>query len=173
VPWAQYRTFIDVGGAEGGLSVQLALAHSHLTGGTFELPGVQKYHDAYVDSFDLADRLRFHGGDFFQDPLPETEVMIMGHVLHNWNLEQKRLLVQKAYAALSPGGMLLVYESLLDDDRRSNTLGLLMSLNMLLVTREGFGFTGPECQTWMREAGFSKTRVEHLVGAESMVIGIK
>jgi hypothetical protein len=97
----------------------------------------------------------------------------MGHVLHNWNLEQKRLLVQKAYAALSPGGMLLVYESLLDDDRRRNALGLLMSLNMLLVTREGFGFTGPECQAWMREAGFSKTRVEHLVGAESMVIGIK
>jgi hypothetical protein len=173
VPWAQYRTFVDVGGAEGGLSVQLALAHPHLTGGTFELPGVQKYHDAYVESFDLADRLRFHGGDFFQDPLPETDVMIMGHVLHNWNLEQKRLLVQKAYSALSPGGMLLVYESLLDDDRRSNALGLLMSLNMLLVTREGFGFTGPECQTWMREAGFSKTRVEHLVGAESMVIGIK
>jgi hypothetical protein len=173
VPWTQYRTFVDVGGAEGGLSVQLALAHPHLTGGTFELPAVQPYHDAYVDSFALADRLRFHGGDFFVDPLPSADAIVMGHVLHNWNLQQKRLLVSKAYAALPEGGMLLVHESLIDDDRRSNALGLLMSLNMLLVTREGFGFTGAECQSWMREAGFSTTRVAHLSGAESMVIGIK
>lgn len=173
VPWTRYRTFIDVGGAEGGLSVQLALSHPHLTGGTFELPAVQPYHDAYVESFGLADRLRFHAGDFFVDALPSADVIVMGHVLHNWNLQQKRLLVGKAYAALRPGGMLLVHESLIDDERRSNALGLLMSLNMLLVTREGFGFTGADCQSWMHEAGFSKTHAEHLIGAESMVIGIK
>jgi hypothetical protein len=173
VSWSDYRTFVDVGGAEGGLSVQLALAHPHLTGGTFELPGVRPYHDAYVAGFGLADRLRFFGGDFFADPLPQADVIVMGHVLHNWSLAQKRLLLQKAYDALLPGGMLLVHESLIDDDRRSNSLGLLMSLNMLLVTRDGFGFTGAECQAWMRETGFCQTRVEHLVGAESMVLGIK
>jgi hypothetical protein len=172
-PWADHKTFVDVGGAEGGLSVQLAQAHAHLTGGTFELPNVGPYHDAYVDSFGLGDRLKFHGGDFFEDALPTADVVVMGHVLHNWNLDQKRALVRKAYAALPPGGLFLVHESLIDDDRRSNALGLLMSLNMLLVTREGFGFTGAECQTWMCEAGFSRTRVEHLVGSESMVIGIK
>jgi hypothetical protein len=173
LPWAERRTFVDVGGAEGGLSVQLALQHPHLSGGTFELPGVQAYHDAYVARFGLAERLRFYGGDFFNDPLPEADVLVMGHVLHNWNLEQKCLLVRKACAALPRGGMFLVHESLIDDERRSNALGLLMSLNMLLVTREGFGFTGAECQTWMRQAGFSQTHVQHLVGAESMVIGIK
>ncbi len=173
LPWSDYRTFVDVGGAEGGLAVQLALAHPHLTGGTFELPGVERYHDAYVKSFGLGDRLRFYGGDFFKAPLPNADVIVMGHVLHNWGLPEKRSLVQKAYDALPKKGMFVVHESLIDDDRRSNSLGLLMSLNMLLVTREGFGFTGAECQRWMREAGFSQTRVEHLSGAESMVIGIK
>ncbi|HVJ19686.1 MAG TPA: methyltransferase [Polyangiaceae bacterium] len=173
LPWADFRTFVDVGGAEGAVSVQLALAFPHLSGGTFELPVVEPYHDAYVRSFGLGDRLRFHGGDFFHDPLPSADVILMGHVLHNWGLEQKRTLLRKAYEALPPRGMLVIHESLIDDDRRSNALGLLMSLNMLLVTREGFGFTGAECQDWLRATGFSETRVEHLVGAESMVIGIK
>lgn len=173
VPWSDYATFVDVGGAEGGLAVQLAQTYAHLTGVTFELPNVRPHHDAYVASHGLSGRVKFHAGDFFVDPLPRADVIVMGHVLHNWNLDQKRALVRKAYAALPPGGMFLVHESLLDDDRRTNTLGLLMSLNMLLVTREGFGFTGAQCQTWMREAGFENTRVDHLVGAESMVIGIK
>jgi hypothetical protein len=173
LPWSDYRTFVDVGGAEGGLAVQLCAAHAHLTGGTFELPGVEPYHQSYVAGFALSQRIRFHGGDFFRDPLPAADVVIMGHVLHNWNLEQKRLLIRKAYEALPRGGMFLVHESLIDDERRENALGLLMSLNMLLVTREGFGFTGAECQAWMREAGFAETRVEPLIGSESMVIGIK
>jgi hypothetical protein len=173
IPWAEYRTFVDVGGAEGGLSVALAQAHPHLSGVTFELPGVRSYFEAYVASAGLAERLSFCAGDFFKDPLPRADVIILGHVLHNWNLAQKRALVRSAYAALPEGGVLLVHESLIDDDRRRNALGLLMSLNMLLVTREGFGFTGPECEAWMHEAGFSRTRVEHLAGAESMVLGIK
>ncbi|MDB4952947.1 MAG: O-methyltransferase family 2 [Myxococcales bacterium] len=172
-PWGDYRTFLDVGGAEGGLAVRIASAHPHLTGGCFELPGVAGYFDAYVARFGLSDRLQFHGGDFFEDPLPKADVIVMGHVLHNWNLDQKRALVRKAYAALPPGGMLLVHECLIDDERKQNAFGLLMSLNMLLVTREGFGFTGAECQAWMWEAGFGKTRVEHLCGSEWMVVAIK
>ncbi len=171
--WADYATFLDVGGAEGGLAVQLATRHHHLTGGNFELPAVGPYFEAYVAGFGLGDRLRFHGGDFFAEPLPRADVVVMGHVLHNWSLDQKRALVRSAYAALPRGGMFLVHESLIDDDRRRNALGLLMSLNMLLVTREGFGFTGAECEAWMHEAGFSKTRVERLTDSEWMVVGIK
>jgi SAM-dependent methyltransferase len=173
VPWRDYHSFLDVGGAEGGLAVQLALAHPHLTGTCFELPTVQPYFESYVARTGAADRLRFQAGDFFSDPLPEADVILMGHVLHNWNLEQKRMLVRKAYAALRPGGLFVVHESLIDDERRQHAFGMLMSLNMLLVTREGFGFTGAECQSWMWEAGFGKTRVEHLCGSEWMVVGTK
>ena len=172
-PWADYKTFIDVGAAQGALPVQVALAHPHLSGGGFDLPAVRPSFEQYVKSHDLRDRLRFYPGDFFNDPLPEADVLVMGHILHDWNLEEKRKLLAKAHEALPKRGALIVYESLIDDDRRRNALGLLMSLNMLIETPGGFDYTGADCVSWMREAGFRETRVEHLVGPDSMVIGIK
>jgi hypothetical protein len=172
-PWSDYQTFVDVGGAQGGVPVQVALAHSHLTGGNFDLPTVRPIFQKYVEGHGLAERLRFYPGDFFKDPLPSADVLVMGHILHDWNMEEKRLLLRKAFDALPSGGALIVYEALIDDDRRENTLGLLMSLNMLIETPGGFDYTGADCSGWMREAGFRQTRVEHLAGADSMVIGFK
>jgi hypothetical protein len=172
-PWRDYRTFVDVGGAQGALPVQVALAHAHLTGGGFDLPVVGPVFEDYVASFGLQQRLSFHPGDFFTDPLPAADVLVMGHILHDWDLDQKRRLIAKAYTALPPGGALIVYETLIDDERRRNALGLLMSLNMLIETPGGFDYTGADGSRWLLEAGFRQTRVEHLVGPESMVVGIK
>jgi cyclopropane fatty-acyl-phospholipid synthase-like methyltransferase len=97
----------------------------------------------------------------------------MGHVLHDWALDQKKILIEKAYAALPPGGALIVYETIIDDDRRRNVFGLLMSLNMLIETPGGADYTAAECKEWMQQAGFKTARSEHLVGPESMVVGIK
>ena len=66
-----------------------------------------------------------------------------------------------------------MYESIIDDDRSQNAFGLLMSLNMLIETSGGFDYTGADSAGWMRETGFRETRVEHLAGPDSMVIGIK
>ncbi|HYP53712.1 MAG TPA: methyltransferase, partial [Pyrinomonadaceae bacterium] len=172
-PWRRYKTFVDIGGAQGGLPVEVALAHAHLTGGNFDLPGAGPVFEKYVARHGLADRLRFHPGDFFKDPLPSADVLVMGHILHDWNLEEKRTLLRKAFDALPAGGALIVHEALIDDDRRENTTGLLMSLNMLIETPGGFDYTGADCQAWMREAGFRQTYVEHLAGPDSMVVGVK
>lgn len=172
-PWKDYNSFIDVGAAQGMVPVTIARAHTHLSGGGFDLPQVGPVFEAFVAANGLTDRLRFHAGDFFADALPQTEVIIMGHILHDWDLEQKRLLLKKAYDALPPGGALIVYEALIDDDRRENAFGLLMSLNMLIETAGGFDYTGADCQAWMTEAGFRKTRVVRLVGPDSMVVGLK
>jgi hypothetical protein len=172
-PWKDYQTFVDVGGAQGALPVQVCLTHPHLTGANFDLPVVGPIFDAYAASFDLSQRLRFLPGDFFKDPLPQADVLVMGHILHDWNLEEKKALIAKAYAALPPGGSLLIYEALIDDERRQNAFGLLMSLNMLIETPGGFDYTGADCQGWLQEAGFLQTRVEHLVGPDSMVVGVK
>jgi hypothetical protein len=172
-PWGGYRTFIDVGGAQGGVPVQLALAHPHLTGGIFDLPAVGPVFERYVSRHGLSDRLRFYAGDFFSDKLPTADVLVMGHILHDWDLDEKRMLLKKAFDALPVGGALIVHEALIDDARRENTAGLLMSLNMLIETPGGFDYTGADCSRWMREAGFRETRVEHLAGPDSMVIGIK
>jgi precorrin-6B methylase 2 len=172
-PWQDYRTFADVGCAQGGCPVQIALAHPHLNGVGFDLPQVQPIFEEYAASFGLSGRLRFQAGSFFTDPLPSADVLVMGHILHNWNLEIKRMLLAKAHEALPPNGALIVYETIIDDDRRENATALIMSLNMLIETDAGFDFTGAECRQWMKDAGFRETRVEHLTGPESMVIGIK
>jgi len=172
-PWRDYHTFVDIGAAQGGVPVQIALAHPHLTGGGFDLPAVGPVFEEYVASFGLNERLRFHPGNFFEDPLPSADVLVMGHVLHDWGLEEKRMLLAKAHGALPDGGALIVHEALIDDERRQNSFGLLMSLNMLIETPAGFDFTGADCTGWMQEAGFRQTRVEPLEGPDSMVVGIK
>ena len=172
-PWTRYRTAVDVGTAQGDLIAQVALAHPHIQGMGFDLPEVGPIFEEFVEANGLSQRVKFISGSFMDQPLPRADVVMMGHILHDWNLEIKRTLVRKAYEALPEGGAYIVYESIIDDDRSANAFGLLMSLNMLIETSEGFDYTGADCSGWMRQAGFRETRVEHLVGPDSMVIGIK
>jgi len=172
-PWSQHRTIMDIGTAEGCLPVHIALAHPHLVGGGFDLPPVKPYFDTYVREHGVSDRITFTPGDFFCDPLPAADVIVMGRVLHNWDLAAKKMLLAKAHAALHPGGALIVYERLIDDARRMNTSGLLASLNMLVMTAGGFDFSAADCTMWMHEAGFRNLRVEPLTSEISMVVGLK
>jgi SAM-dependent methyltransferase len=172
-PWKHYRTFVDVGCAQGGVAVEIALAQRHLTGMGMDLPVVQPVFEAYAKTRGVDSRLRFVAGDFFKEPLPPADVIIMGHILHDWNLDDKMMLLRKAHAALPPKGALIVHEALIDDARKKNAFGLLMSLNMLIETHGGFDFTGADCRKWMKEAGFSRSRVERLSGPDGMVVGFK
>jgi hypothetical protein len=172
-PWAKYTTVADMGPAQGDLLAQIALKNPHLTCLGFDLPEVGPVFEEYMEENGLQERVRFQGGSFFTDAMPKADVITMGHVLHDWNLEEKRLLIAKAYQALPEGGALIVFEALIDDDRRKNVFGLLMSLNMLIETPGGFDYSGSDCLGWMKEAGFRETRVEHLAGPDSMAVGIK
>jgi hypothetical protein len=172
-PFERYETVLDLGCAEGGLLVTLAQRHPHLSATGFDLPAVRDCFERYVESFGLERRLAFAGGDFFQDALPSADVITLGHVLHDWGLEDNKQLLRKAHAALPAGGAVIVFESIIDDARRENVFGLLMSLNMLIETHGGSDYTGADCQEWLREAGFSDTYLEHLAGPDSMVVGIK
>lgn len=172
-PWSNYKTCVDVGCAQGIVPVTLAQSYPHLLACGFDLPEVKPVFDAFVAERGLSDRVTFQAGDFFRDPLPKADVVIMGHILHDWDLNQKRALIASAYQALPDGGAFIVYDSIIDNARRENAFGLLMSLNMLIETAGGFDYTGADCQEWLREAGFSETRVEPLVGSTSMVVGQK
>jgi precorrin-6B methylase 2 len=172
-PWEQYRTLCDVGTAQGCLPVQVALAHSHIEAIGFDLPELASAFRQYAHENGLAQRLQFRAGDFFHDFLPEADVIVFGRVLHNWDLATKKMLLAKAHQALPEGGAVIVYDMLIDDERSSSASGLLSSLNMLLWTSGGFGYTGADCIGWMRGAGFDEMRVERLAGGNSMVVGNK
>ena len=172
-PWTDYRTFVDVGCAQGMVPVTLAQSHPHLSGYGFDLPKVQPIFEEFVRTNGVSDRVSFRAGSFFEDPLPQADVVIMGHILHDWDLEQKRALIASAHKSLPKGGALIVYDAIIDDERRANAFGLLMSLNMLIETAGGFDYTGAECLAWLHEMGFSDTRIVPLVGPTSMVVGQK
>jgi hypothetical protein len=172
-PWANYKTAADCGTAQGDLIVQVALKNPHIAGTGFDLPEVAPIFEEYVEANGLSSRVRFKAGSFFTDPLPKVDVIMMGHILHDWDLDEKKLLIRKAYDALPEGGAFIAYDAMIDDDRRKNALGLLMSLNMLIETPGGFDYTGADCIGWLKEAGFREARVEHLVGPDSMAVGIK
>lgn len=172
-PWQDHQTFADIGTAQGDLAVQIALANPHLRGLGFDRPEVAPIFEEYLQVTGVADRVVFMPGDFFKDDLPKADVVLMGHILHDWDLPTKKMLIRKAYDAIPAGGALIVYESIIDDDRSKNAFGLMMSLNMLIETPGGFDYTGADCKAWMSEAGFSSARVEPLIGADSMVIAVK
>lgn len=172
-PWKDYQTCADIGTAQGDLVTQIALANPHINGIGFDLPEVGPVFEEYIESHQLNERVRFAGGDFFKDDLPKAEVILFGHILHDWDLCTKRMLLRKAFDALPSGGAVIIYDAIIDDDRSQNAFGLLMSLNMLVETPGGFDYTGADCVEWLNEAGFVDCRVEHLVGPDSMVIGIK
>ncbi|MFE3783988.1 methyltransferase [Amycolatopsis sp. NPDC059090] len=170
-PWDRYRSIADIGCSEGNLLNIVLTAHPYLSGTGFDLPAVKTDFGRTVERTGLSGRMRFVPGSFLTDPLPSAEVVVFGRVLHDWDLATKRMLLRKAYEALPPGGAVVVYESMIDDDRRTNTFGLLTSLHMLLESPGGFDYTGADCVRWMVDAGFADCSASPLDGPVSVVVG--
>lgn len=171
--FSKYQTHCDVGGATGLLSTIVAERYPHLQCTSFDLPQVKPIAERYVKNCGLANRIRVVAGDFFKEPLPKADVITMGMILHDWNLENKKFLIKRVYEALSPGGAFVAVENLIDDARRTNAFGLMMSLNMLIEFGDAFDFTGAEFTEWCKEAGFKKTEIVHLNGPCSAAVAYK
>jgi ketosteroid isomerase-like protein/SAM-dependent methyltransferase len=169
--WEEVRTVVDIGCSAGALLATVLTRHSHLTGVGFDLAPVGPGFEETAKEFGLAGRMSFMAGDFFADALPAADVLVLGHVLHDWDLATKRTLLRKAREALAPGGRVVIYDTLIDDDRRERTQSLLMSLHMLLESPGGFDYTEADCLAWLAEAGFRDCSVEHLAGPDYLVTG--
>jgi hypothetical protein len=168
-----YHSLCDIGGSGAQLSIHVAAHNHHLRCISFDLPAVSPIALENVSKMGLADRVTVESGDFFTDPFPKADVITMGNILHDWNTDEKKFLIRKAYDALPEGGAFIVIENIIDDDRRQNAFGLLMSLNMLIETTGGYDFTGADFNEWALEAGFSKTFVMPLTGPSSAAVAIK
>ncbi len=173
IDFSGYSTVADIGGAKGNLVATLAGRHPHLTGVTFDLPPVQPVAQDYIESLGFGDRWRSVAGDFFIDDLPKADVVVMGNVLHDWDEAQKEALIAKAYDAVSSGGIFIAIENVIDDARREDAFGLLMSLNMMIETPGGFDYTGAQFDTWCKNAGFTHTEIVRLAGPTSAAIAYK
>lgn len=173
VDFSPYQTLCDVGGATGLLSMLVAKKHPHITCTSADLPGATAIATRKIAGAGLSDRVSAVDLDFFADPLPKADVITMGMILHDWNLEKKMMLIRKAYDALPEGGAFIVVENIIDDARRENAFGMMMSLNMLIEFGDAFDFTGADFDGWCIEAGFKSTQVIHLAGPASAAIAYK
>jgi hypothetical protein len=171
--FSRYETLCDVGGATGLLCVEVARRHPNISCTSFDLPPVEPIAQRSIAAAGFSDRVSTAVGDFFEDPLPRADVITMGMILHDWNLEKKMHLIRSAYDALPEGGALVAIEALIDDARRENTFGLLMSLNMLIEFGDAFDFSGADFRGWCKEVGFERFEVIHLAGAASAAVAYK
>ncbi|NVK79146.1 methyltransferase [Streptomyces morookaense] len=170
--WSEHRTVLDVGGARGNLLAQVLMAQPHLTGGVFDLPAIAPMFDEHIAGFGLTDRAAFTGGDFFVDDLPSADIVVTGHVLHDWTPDERARLVRKMADAVRPGGALLIYDQLLEEapDDPWNTL---ISLNMQLITNGGSEYTLAECTAWLADAGLESVQTVPLGEHDTLVIARK
>jgi len=171
--FSKFKTLCDVGGATGLLSIEAARKNPHLRCISFDLPPVEPIAQKHIAAAGLRDRVSTAAGDFFHDPLPKADVITMGMILHDWNLEKKMQLIRAAYQALPPGGAFVAIEALIDDARRQNVFGLLMSLNMLIEFGDAFDYSGADFRQWCSEAGFKRFEVIHLSGPSSAAVAYK
>jgi hypothetical protein len=171
--FSRFKTLCDVGGATGLLCIEAAKKHPHLRFISFDLPPVEPIAQKHIAASGHSDRISTVSGDFFKDPLPKADVITMGMILHDWNLEKKMHLIRSAYNALPPGGALVAIEALIDDARRENVFDLLMSLNMLIEFGDAFDYTGADFRGWCSEVGFQRFEVMHLAGPSSAAIAYK
>lgn len=171
--FSNYESLCDVGGATGLLSSLVAEQHPHLKCTTFDLPVVEPIARKWIAKAGLSDRIDVVSGDFLKDALPKSDIITMGNILHDWNLEKKKHLIRLAYEALPENGVFVVIENIIDDERRTNAFGLMMSLHMLIEFGDAFDFTGADFWEWCQEAGFKRYEVMHLAGPCSAAIAYK
>jgi hypothetical protein len=171
--FSPYTTLCDIGGAGALLSAHVASHNGHMKCISFDLPAVAHIAAENISKMGLAEDVRLQTGDFFTDPFPKADIITMGNILHDWGIKDKKMLIRKAYDALPDGGSFVVIENIIDDDRRENAFGLLMSLNMLIESPEGFDFTAADFDGWAKEAGFSRTYIMPLTGPSSAVVAVK
>lgn len=172
IDWARAGSFVDVGGCRGNVAAALVRAHPHLSGTVFDVVPTEPYFHEHMARLGTAGQVRFHVGDFFRDPLPPADVLIFGHVLHDWAAEDRRMLLGKAFDALPPGGSVVVYDRMIDDER-TNLPNLLLSLNMIIGTPGGSEYTVGECHRWLGEAGFRVASTETLPTRDVLVVAGK
>jgi precorrin-6B methylase 2 len=168
-----YNTHCDVGGAGGYLAAQIAMNNNHMKCVSYDLPPVEQIARENINMMGIGDQVYIQSGDFLNEDLPKADVITMGNILHDWGTQDKKMLIKKAYEALPQGGSLVVIENIIDDNRSENAFGLMMSLNMLIETPEGYDFSAADFDGWAMEIGFTNTTVMPLTGPSSAVIAIK
>ncbi len=150
---------LDVGGGHGGYSIALAQRYPRLTATVFELPRVVPVTREIAAQAGLAERVSVQEGDFQRDDLGSGyDVALVFGVLNGESPEGRPALIARVFAALSPGGRIVLHDFVLDTDRAGPPEATIFALQMLLATDAGGLDTRDEWTRWLTAAGFAPPR---------------
>lgn len=174
--FSKFRQLMDVGGGSGAACIEVLRQYPHLNAVVYDLaPALQIAHEKIV-SAGYVKQIETFAGDFFHERLPtNSDVILLSMVLHDWSPEQNLSILKKCYDALPSGGVVLVTEIMMEDDKTGPLPAALMSLNMLLETEGGCNYTWQEYTDWMEKAGFQnmeRIRMDS-PGANGILVGCK
>lgn len=155
------------------MCIQVASQNDHINCINFDLPKMASIAEQKVKRIGMDDRIETVAGDFWEEPFPDADVITMGNILHDWGLDEKMTLLEKAFDSLPKEGACIAIENIIDDSRSENVFGLTMSVNMLIETRNGFDFTGKDFDKWVREIGYEDTEILPLAGPASAAVAYK
>ncbi|WP_407550936.1 methyltransferase [Streptomyces sp. Pv4-95] len=172
IDWSRHTSVLDLGGARGNLAAVLATEHPHLAAGVFDLARTRPLFTEHTARLGLGDRIAFTGGDFFTDDIPKADVIVLGHILHGFDTDRRHELLRRVHASVNPGGQVLVYDRMIDDERRDPER-LLSSLHMRLVSPDGSEYRVEDLRTWLREAGFTDSTAAPLLGTHTLVTAVR
>ena len=153
------RRLLDLGGGPGSYAIQFCQANPQLSATVYDLASTRPFAEKTIAAFGLSNRITFVAGDFTSDDVPNGfDVAWLSHILHGEGPEGCAVILQRAVAALQPGGMLLVQEFILDDQMDGPLFPALFSLNMLLGTPQGRAYAQGQLEAMMRAAGAASIR---------------
>ncbi len=146
---------LDVGGGSGAYDIELSRRYPNLRATVFDLPPVCEIAATKIGAAGYEDRIAVTPGDFLADPeLPAGhDVVLLSMIMHDWTPEQDLAILHKCFAALPPGGRIVISELLVNDEKTGPPAAALMSLNMLVETM-GRNYTAAEYEQWLRATGF-------------------
>jgi SAM-dependent methyltransferase len=158
IDFSSHERLLDVGGGSGAYDIELCKRYPQLRATVHDFPFVVEIAARNIEEAGLSERIQTHGGDFFADSgLPDGhDVILLSMILHDWNEEHNREILQKCYDALPSGGGIVISELLVNDDKTGPPPAALMSLNMLIET-EGRNYTPAEYSSWLKDIGFIDT----------------
>ena len=146
---------LDVGGGSGAYDIELSRRYPSLRATVFDLPPVCEIASKKIVAAGYEDRVAVTPGDFLADPeLPAGhDVALLSMIMHDWTPEQDLAILRKCFAALPPGGRIVISELLVNDEKTGPPAAALMSLNMLVET-VGRNYTAAEYERWLHDTGF-------------------
>lgn len=152
---------LDLGAGAAPWSVALLEALPNATAVANDLPGVAELARDSAKAHDLARRLSVHEGDFQLTGFDAAgfDVVVLANVVRTEGEECAPRLLLRASAWLKPGGVMLIADYFLDEERAAAQTALLLGATMMANTRRGRTFTVERHRDWLHDAGFDQVDV--------------